>query len=318
VNRRWPLIAMSLLLSSSTLAIAQGTATPTQAPAGESPTVTRYRIAAEQGNAHARFKLGEAYYDGQGVAQDRQQALQWFRAAAEQGHVEAQYTLGFIYHMGRGVSSDPSQAIAWYQKAAAQGHARAASSLKQLQGGATKSSAPPPRPKQSEGFDGKESTPEQKQTRMKLLASIPDSETIVFHPKGKSIGVFTIFVDPDCLICAQLFADTAQITAEDIKVRYVLTMDSDISRRIWCSADRAAALKAAFQTGDRARTSLPKCATSFTTRFGKTSQSFGVSATPTTFTDRGRVLVGYISIPSMLYTIDETHISLVEEVRKLE
>jgi protein-disulfide isomerase len=155
------------------------------------------------------------------------------------------------------------------------------------------------------------------QARVKLLASIPDSETIVFQQKGKLSGVFTIFVDPDCTRCAQLFADTAQITAEGNKVRYVLTMDSDISRRIWCSADRAAALKAAFQAGDRGRSSLPKCATSFTTRFAKTSQSLGVSATPTTFTDRGRVLVGYISIPSMLYNIDETYIFLVEELRKL-
>jgi hypothetical protein len=112
-----------------------------------------------------------------------------------------------------------------------------------------------------------------------------------------------------------LFDDTSQITDEDIKVRYVLTMDSDISRRIWCSADRAAALKAALQPGDRGR-SLPKCAPSFVTRFGKTAQSLGVTATPTTFTDSGRVQVGYDSVLAMLYNIDETYIWMVEELRK--
>jgi hypothetical protein len=306
---------MGLLLGSSTLAAAQGAAAATQAPAGESPTVTRYRIAAEQGNRDAQFKLGEAYYDGQGVAQDRQQALRWIRAAAEQGHVEAQYTLGFMYQMGRGVPADPSQASAWYQKAAAQGHARAASSLKQFQGGAKTSPAPPPRAAQGEGYDGKESTPEQMQARIKLLASIPDSDTIVFPAKEKTGGVFTIFVDPDCLSCAKLFADTAQITAQDNKVRYVLTKDSDISRRIWCSADRAAALKTAFQAADRGQSSLPKCPASFTTRFAKTSQALGIRATPTTFTDRGRVLVGYTSMVSMLYNLDEGYREVIDLLR---
>lgn len=310
MDRTWPMIAMGLLLGSSSLTIAQGT--------GEAPAVTQYRIAAEQGNANAQFKLGEAYYDGQVVAQDRQQAVRWFNAAAEQGHVEAQYTLGFIYQMGRGVSSDPSQAIAWYEKAAAQGHARAASSLKHMQAGAKKPSAPPPSATQSEGFGGKESSPEQMQARQKLLAAIPDSETLVFPPTGKPSGVFTIFVDPECLPCGQLFDDTAKITADGIKVRYLLTRDSDISRRIWCAADRVAALKIVFQGGDRGRSSLPQCASSFATRFEKTSQSLGVRATPTSFSNSGRVLVGYTTPMALMFTIDETLVLLVEDLRNLE
>jgi hypothetical protein len=112
-----------------------------------------------------------------------------------------------------------------------------------------------------------------------------------------------------------LFDDTAKITAEGIKVRYVLTRDSDISRRIWCSADRAAALKAAFQAEDRGRSSLPQCAASFATRFGKTARSLGVSATPTTFTEHGRVLVGYLSVPLILFNIDESYTELIELMR---
>src|SRR5688572_21568525 len=95
LNRRWPLM-MSLLLGASTITTAQSTAPAARTPAGESPAVARYRGAAEKGVPDAQYKLGEAYYDGQGVPQDRQQALRWFRAAADQGHAEAQYTLGFI------------------------------------------------------------------------------------------------------------------------------------------------------------------------------------------------------------------------------
>ena len=305
MDRYWPLVAVGLLLGSSTLTIAQGT---------ESPRITQVRIGAEQGNADAQFALGEAYYDGRMVAQDRQQALRWFRAAADQGHAEAQYTLGFLYQMGRGVPSDPSQAMFWYQKAASQGHAQAASSLKTLQARANKPSAPPTEATQSEGLGGKESTPAQMQARVKLLAGIADSETIVFVPKGKTSGVYTIFVDPECPPCARLFEDTAQITAEGIKVRYVLAKDSELSRRIWCSSDRAAALTAAFQAGDRGR-SLPQCPSSFATRFEKTSRSLDVSSTPTTFTDHGRVLVGYVTVPMMLFNIDESYLELIELMR---
>jgi hypothetical protein len=298
VTRSWPLIAMGLLLGSPTLAIAQETA---------------MRAAAEQGNANAQYKLGEAYYDGAGVPQDRQQALRWFRAAADQGHAEAQYSLGFIYQLGRGVPADGAEAIAWYQKAAAQGHARAASSLKSMQSAAP---AKKPAAAPTEGFGGKASTPEQMQARSKLLASIPDGETIVFQPQGKEFSVYTIFVDPECGHCATLFKETSELTKEGIKVRYVPTFDTDLARRIWCSADRRAALKTAFEAADHGKALLPKCASSFSTRFARTAQSLGVDATPTTFTNHGRVLVGYLPVVSMLFEIDESYIYLMEELYK--
>ena len=44
-----------------------------------------YTEAAEQGNAVAQFTLGKCYFYGEGVEQDKQNAVEWYTRAAEQG-----------------------------------------------------------------------------------------------------------------------------------------------------------------------------------------------------------------------------------------
>ena len=78
-----------------------------------------YRLAAAQGNAFAQSNLGMMYDRGQGVAQDYQDALKWYRLAAMQGNAFAQSNLGVMYEYGRGVPSSPVAAYALYNLAAA-------------------------------------------------------------------------------------------------------------------------------------------------------------------------------------------------------
>jgi len=80
-----------------------------------------YLQAAEQGNAKAQFQVGLIYANGQGVAKDEQQAVDWFGKAAKQGHREAQTKLGFMYATGKGVAQNYSSAVYWCYKAAEQG-----------------------------------------------------------------------------------------------------------------------------------------------------------------------------------------------------
>jgi TPR repeat protein len=44
------------------------------------------------------------YANGQGVAQDYKEAVNWYRKAAEQGDERAQYNLGVMYAIGQGVA----------------------------------------------------------------------------------------------------------------------------------------------------------------------------------------------------------------------
>jgi hypothetical protein len=91
------------------------------------------RKAAERGDAEAQYKLGLAYFEGEGVRQDQTEAVKWFRKAAEQGHANAQSNLGAAYFEGDGVKQDRAEAVKWYRKAAEQGHAPAQSALRKLQ-----------------------------------------------------------------------------------------------------------------------------------------------------------------------------------------
>lgn len=87
---------------------------------------------AEGGNAHAQYKLGKCFYEGQGVKKDEKQAVHWYRSAAEQGHASAQVCLGACYWRGIGVDENIGKAIEWYQKAADQGYEEARRPLEQL------------------------------------------------------------------------------------------------------------------------------------------------------------------------------------------
>ena len=55
------------------------------------------RALAVAGDAHAQFVLGGRYAAGRGVPQDDAEAVAWYRLAAEQGHAHAQLSLGFVY-----------------------------------------------------------------------------------------------------------------------------------------------------------------------------------------------------------------------------
>jgi len=84
---------------------------------------------AEAGNADAQFEIAGMYRKGEGVSQDREEALKWIRKAATHGHARAQDILGSTYRRGDGVAQDYEEAVNWYRKAAEQGYARAQNNL---------------------------------------------------------------------------------------------------------------------------------------------------------------------------------------------
>ena len=82
-----------------------------------------YRKAAEQGHTIAQYFLGEMYYYGVGVLQDKVEAVKWWRKAAEQGTLPvgdslfaslAQRALGQMYYEGEGVPKNFIEAYAWF------------------------------------------------------------------------------------------------------------------------------------------------------------------------------------------------------------
>ena len=80
---------------------------------------------ADDGDADAQFKLAVIYANGEGVAKDERNAVEWVKKAAAQRHVDAQFALGEMYAHGQGIAKDERKAIKWYGKASAQGHVEA-------------------------------------------------------------------------------------------------------------------------------------------------------------------------------------------------
>ena len=61
-----------------------------------SRTVNDLRSRATEGNPEAQYFLGLLMWYGDGVATDRDMAMDFFRRAAKQGHIHAQFNVGLI------------------------------------------------------------------------------------------------------------------------------------------------------------------------------------------------------------------------------
>tara|TARA_B100002019_G_scaffold141355_1_gene121758 strand:- start:6254 stop:7399 length:1146 start_codon:yes stop_codon:yes gene_type:complete len=81
----------------------------------------------------ARFNLGMAYYNGDGVLQSSVKAAQWLKVAEKQNFAEAQYVLGML--LAEGDDSLPknlNQGVGFLRKAAKQDHKLAKAYLEKL------------------------------------------------------------------------------------------------------------------------------------------------------------------------------------------
>lgn len=84
---------------------------------------------ARSGEAEAQYRLGLAYFMGDGMPQDYALAAAWLLKAAEQGVTDAQYQIGTLYAYGTGVAFNQAEAIRWWRRAAARGSLEAQSML---------------------------------------------------------------------------------------------------------------------------------------------------------------------------------------------
>ena len=84
---------------------------------------------AQSGDSEAQYKLGECYFNGDGIEQDYKKAVEWYEKSAIQGYAKAQNNLGFCYGKGYGVEKDLEKEVEWYIKSAEQGNSIAQRNL---------------------------------------------------------------------------------------------------------------------------------------------------------------------------------------------
>jgi TPR repeat protein len=73
-----------------------------------------YRESARRGETMAMFSLGQIAYD----ERDFSGALTWFKRASEAGHDRSLYWIGKLYWRGDGVAQDKKQAMGYFHRAA--------------------------------------------------------------------------------------------------------------------------------------------------------------------------------------------------------
>ena len=85
-------------------------------------TAVRLLTPISQRSSYAQLLLGLFYRDGTGVAQNHLEAVRFFKLAVEDADKDAMNALANAYWMGEGVAEDKVRAYAWSLLAAAQGH----------------------------------------------------------------------------------------------------------------------------------------------------------------------------------------------------
>ena len=85
-------------------------------------TLKFLRAKANNGDAHAQYRLGLHWIKKEKNQNNYLKAATWFKLAAVQGLKEAQYSLGVLYDTGVGLEKDENQAFLWYHAAANHHH----------------------------------------------------------------------------------------------------------------------------------------------------------------------------------------------------
>lgn len=75
-----------------------------------------FRKAADQGHSAAQWNLGNCYFRGNGVNENKQEGFKWYKKAAEQGHAFAMADVAICYEDGEGVEKNGAMAKKWFSK----------------------------------------------------------------------------------------------------------------------------------------------------------------------------------------------------------
>jgi len=138
--------------------------------------------------------------------------------------------------------------------------------------------------------------------RAKLLATIPESQMLVFGAQGAKHTI-TVFTDVDCGYCRKLHSQIAEYNKAGIRVRYLFyprsgpdTESWTTAQEVWCAPNRNDALTRA-KRGEELNVKV--CNNTPIERHYELGQEFAIRGTPAIIMSNGEMLPGYVP-PSAL------------------
>ena len=133
--------------------------------------------------------------------------------------------------------------------------------------------------------------------RMQKLASVKESDMIIFSPKGETKAHVTVFTDVTCFYCQKLHQEVPQLNAMGVEVRYLAYpragLKSDGYNKLasaWCADNRQDIL-----TKLKAKQPVPEksCDPNPIAQQYQLGQQMGVRGTPAIVTEDGKLIPGY-------------------------
>ena len=91
-----------------------------------------YKLAADQGDSNAQWRIGAIYYTGKGVSKNEFEGLKWIQLAAKSGKAEAQFFFASCLLQGKCVAKNTGEAVKWCELAANQGYDKATQCLDEI------------------------------------------------------------------------------------------------------------------------------------------------------------------------------------------
>lgn len=140
--------------------------------------------------------------------------------------------------------------------------------------------------------------------RKQVMATLPESDRIVFAPKGVTKYTVTVLTDVECGYCRKFHSDIAKYNDLGIRVEYLAFpragLGSDDYRKmvaVWCAKDRQKALTDAKSDRNIAAANCARTPVDMQYRAG---QRMGLEGTPMILNADGRVLGGYLPPEALL------------------
>lgn len=147
-----------------------------------------------------------------------------------------------------------------------------------------------------------------RELRLKLVNAVPESQMLVFGPSSAK-HTLTVFTDVDCTWCRRLHSQIADYNKAGIRVRYMAfprtgpdTEAWEKAEKVWCSADRKAALT-------RAKLGQPvdgrNCGETPVAGQYALGRELGVSGTPGLVLETGELVPGYVPPAQLKAYLDD-------------
>lgn len=149
-----------------------------------------------------------------------------------------------------------------------------------------------------------------KQSRLAVINNIPESDMVVYTPKGNVEHTITVFTDIDCGYCRKFHQEMNDYLAKGIKVRYMAFPRAGIGsssynkvKTVWCSEDPNKAMDSAKLANDfQAAEKL--CDNKAVDNSMAVVRKLGLRGTPALLLDDGTLLPGYMPADKLRAALD--------------